>query len=453
MADINNEVEKHVAVLAFPFGSHAAPLLSLVNAIAATAPFVKFSFFSTAVSNRSTFSGSANQENNVKPYDVPDGLAEGYVVTKNPMEPMELFLKATPGNFRSVMEAAAAEAGRKINCVMSDAFFAFAGKMAKEMDVPWVPLWTAGPHSLLVHVDTEVIRQRLGYAGREDQIVDFIPGFSAVGVADLPEGIVLGNLDSPFSKMLYDMGLALPQATAVAINSFEELDPVIVNELKSRFQKFLNIGPFPLTLSPPFTSDEHGCLHWLDMHKTASVAYISFGRVITLPPHELTAMAEALEATGIPFLWSFRGNIEGKLPEGFIERTSSSRSGKLVPWAPQMQVLEHRSVGVFVTHCGWNSVLESIAARVPMICRPVFGDQKLNRRIVESVWGIGMGIEDEVFTKDGAVKALELTLLSERGKKMREKAEACFKRPALKAVGPDGSSRENFKTLVELITK
>jgi len=49
---------------------------------------------------------------------------------------------------------------------MSDAFLSFAGKMAEEMDVPWVPLWTAGPRSLLTHVDTEVIRQRLGTNGK-----------------------------------------------------------------------------------------------------------------------------------------------------------------------------------------------------------------------------------------------------------------------------------------------
>lgn len=162
----NSAPEKHVAALAFPFGSHAAPLLSLVNRIATTAPQVKFSFFSTAISNRSIFSDPTNHVNNVKPYDVPDGLPEGYVATKGPLEAIGLFLKATPGNFRSVMEVAMEETGRKISCIMSDAFFGFAAKMAEEMDVPWVPLWTAGPRSLLAHVDTDVIRQRLATSGK-----------------------------------------------------------------------------------------------------------------------------------------------------------------------------------------------------------------------------------------------------------------------------------------------
>ncbi|XP_059461979.1 flavonoid 3-O-glucosyltransferase-like [Corylus avellana] len=447
------EMKKHVVALAFPFGSHAAPLLRLVNRIATTAPQVKFSFFSTSTSNRSIFSDSTNQVNiNIKPYDVADGLPEGYTTTQSPIEAIGMFLHATPGNFRRVMEVAVAETGRKISCVMSDAFFCFAGKMAEEMGVPWVPLWTAGPRSLLAHVYTELIQQRLGTNVCGDQTLDFVPGFSTLRVDDLPEGVImLGKLETPFSKMLYNMGLTLPQATAVAINSYEEVDPDAVTELKSKFLKFLNVGPFPLTSPPQFNAaDEHGCLKWLDKHQAASVAYISFGSMMTPPPQELAALADALHATGFPFLWSFKDLAKENLPNGFQERTS--KNGKLVPWAPQLLVLRHRSVGVFVTHCGWNSILETIIAGVPMICRPFFGDQKLNSKIIELVWGIGVGIEGGVFTKEGVVKALELTLSSEQGKKMRGKVET-LKEPAMKAVLPNGSSNENFKTLIQIVTK
>jgi UDP:flavonoid glycosyltransferase YjiC (YdhE family) len=181
------------------------------------------------------------------------------------------------------------------------------------------------------------------------------------------------------------------------------------------------------------------------------VAYISFGSMMTPPPHELAALAEALEATGFPFLWSFRGHAKENLPKGFLEWTS--KNGKLVPWAPQMLVLRHRSVGVFVTHCGWNSVLETIVAGVPMICRPIIGDQKLNAKIVVVEWGMGVEIEGEVFTKDAVVKALVLTLSSEQGKRMRGKAEA-LRELAMKAVVvPNGSSNENFTTLVQIVAK
>lgn len=177
---------------------------------------------------------------------------------------------------------------------------------------------------------------------------------------------------------------------AVAINSFEDVHVRAMDELKSRFHKFLNVSPFTLKAPPSWMSDEHGCLDWLDQHDYATVAYISFGRVITPPPHELIALAETLEESGEPFLWSFGGNAEERLPKGFSQRTSQRGSGKILPWADQLLVLAHPSVGVFVTHCGWNSILESIIAGVPMICRPFFGDQKINTRTLEREWGFGV---------------------------------------------------------------
>lgn len=283
----------------------------------------------------------------------------------------------------------------------------------------------------------------------ENQIVEIIPEFS-VRAADLPEGVASGDLNSCFAIMLYKMGKALPQATAVAINSFEDVHSRAIDELKSKFHKFLNVGPFTLKAPPSWMSDEHGCLEWLDQQDYASVAYISFGRVITPPPHELIALAEALEESGVPFIWSFRGNAEEKFPKGFLQRTS--RKGKILPWATQLLVLAHPSVGVFVTHCGWNSILDSIIAGVPMICRPFFGDQKLNMRTLEKVWGFGVGVEGGVFTKNGAKKALELSLLSEQGKEMREKIRGLTEN-AYRAVGSDGSSTENFNTLKDIVTK
>lgn len=227
----------------------------------------------------------------------------------------------------------------------------------------------------------------------------------------------------------------------------------MVSELKSRFQKFLNVGPFHLAWPPPLIADEHDCLQWLDKHKPSSVAYISFGSMMPPPPHEQAALAEALDASGFPFLWSSRGNVEEhQLLKGFTERMSSR--GKIVSWAPQVLVLGHRSIGVFVTHGGWNSVLvlESIRAGVPIICRPALGDQKLITRIVVSIWGNGVWLEGGAFTNEGAANALELIMSSEKRKEIREKAEA-FREPAVKAVAPNGSSSENFKTLVEVVIK
>ena len=127
-----------------------------------------------------------------------------------------------------------------------------------------------------------------GIAGREDELLKFIPGISELRLGYLPGGVLFGNLKSPFSIMLHKMGQALPKAAAVLINSLEELDHEINKDLNSKFQKVLNLGPFNLT-SPSSSSnvDEYGCIPWVDEHKPASVAYIGFGTVAKPTPIEV----------------------------------------------------------------------------------------------------------------------------------------------------------------------
>ncbi|KAH7659759.1 UDP-glucuronosyl/UDP-glucosyltransferase protein [Dioscorea alata] len=178
------------------------------------------------------------------------------------------------------------------------------------------------------------------------------------------------------------------------------------------------------------------------------VVYISFGTVIMPSPQELTEMAAGLEASGVPFLWSLKDMARKHLPEGFLDRVAGR--GLVVPWAPQTQVLGHLAVGAFLTHCGWNSVLESISCGVPLICRPFFGDQCLNAKTVSCVWEIGVAFESRTMEKEDMVRVLNVVLKTEEGKKMSEKADK-LKTTALQATKPGGNSIKNFDTLVKMI--
>lgn len=268
----------------------------------------------------------------------------------------------------------------------------------------------------------------------------------------MPSGIVSGNIDSPFSVMLHNMGRALQKTTIMPINSFEELDPPIINHLKTRFSNVLNIGPFNVTSPPPSSNnlDDHNCIPWLDNQTKTSVAYLAFGTVATPPPNELNAIAEALEERKTPFLWSLGEKFKSHLPEGFLERTRGF--GKIVPWTPQVKVLGHDSIGVFINHGGWNSVLESITAGVPIICRPFFGDHQLNSWMVEKVWRVGVRVDGGVFTKKGTMDALELVLSHHgTGTTLKSQVEV-YKELVQRAVGPQGSSTQSFNTLSKVIS-
>lgn len=165
----HNNTEKHVAVLAFPFGTHAPPLLSLVRRIAAEAPMVTFSFFSTKKSNAALFSdagnnGTGNHDeflDNITYYDVQDGLPEGFVPSGSPVEGIHFFIQAMPENFKNAIDLAVTDTGKNITCLVTDAFYWFGADFAEKMHAKWIPLWTAGAHSLLIHVFTDLIRKNL----------------------------------------------------------------------------------------------------------------------------------------------------------------------------------------------------------------------------------------------------------------------------------------------------
>ncbi|XP_061370857.1 anthocyanidin 3-O-glucosyltransferase 7-like [Gastrolobium bilobum] len=453
----NSKAEKkHVAVFIFPFGSHPVPLLNLVLKLAHAAPNLYFSFIGTEHSNKPLFS-KPHIPDNIKAYSVGDGVPEGQVLGGHPVEKVNLFLQAGPENLQKGIDLAVAGTKHRVTCIIADAFVTPSLIVAQKLNVPWIPVWPPLSCSLAAHFYTDLIREQCANNNNNggDRALDFIPGLSKMRVEDLPDDVLkCGEEEALFSKTLASLGRVLPQAEAVVINFFEELDPpLLVKDMRSNLKSVLYVGfltlSLPLMPLPPCDTDETGCLSWLEKQNERSVVYVSFGTVVTPPQHELVAVAEALEASGFPFLWSLKDHLKGLLPNGFLERTMIR--GKIVPWVPQTHVLGHDSVGVFVTHCGCNSVFESISNGVPMICRPFFGDHGMAGRMVEDFWEIGVRIEGGVFTKNGLLKSLNLIMVMEEGKKMREKALK-LKRTVEDAAGPQRRAAQDFKTLVELVS-
>ncbi|KAM3205467.1 anthocyanidin 3-O-glucosyltransferase [Capsicum annuum] len=400
----------HIALFAFPFSSHPTCLLN----------------FNTSQSNTLTFSKSSKL-NNLKVYDVWDGVKEGND-TPFGHEAIELFIQSTPANFEKSMKEAEEERGVKFSCIFSDAFLC--------------------SYSLSAHLYADLIRSNKGTSLN-------IPGFpSSLRISDVPPEVA-ENLEGPVPYILYNMALNLHKAVAVVVNSFEELSPTINKDLKSKLQKVYNVGPLVLessnNVSLEVDSDESGCIEWLDKQNQKSVVYISFGTITTLLPNETLAIADALEAKKVPFIWSLKDNDVKILPKVFLER--AEEFGEIVSWAPQLEILAHSSICVHVSHGGWNSVLESISHGVPMICRPSFADQKLNSRLVESVWEIGLQIEGGSFTKSGTMSALDIFFNDDKGKVLRQNVVG-LKARALASVKPEnGSSTQNFKALADLVKR
>jgi len=439
---------KHIAVFPFPFGTHVVPILNLVLKISQVTPNCSFSFIGTHKSNALHFPKPHNPTN-INHYSINDGIPyEGHPLANHPIEKINFFLKTGPENLQKGIQMAEEDTKKRVTCIISDAFVPYSIVVAQTLNVPWIAFWPPMSCTLSLYFYIDLIRQKFADCD-ENASFDLFPGLPKMRLQDIPQDLLfVGEKETMFSRTLVSVGEVLPQAKAVVINFFEELDPpLFVKDVRSKLQSMLYVVPvcFPI-LS---VADPSGCLSWLDSNSSRSVAYVSFGTVVTPPPHEIVAVAEALEESEFPFVWSLKENITCLLPEGFVERTRMR--GRVVPWVPQTQLLAHDSVGVFVTHCGSNSVTESLSGGVPMICRPFFGDQMVGARVIEDVWEVGVIIEGRLFTKNGLMRSLNLILVEEEGKKIRDNALK-VKNTVEDASKPEGLSASDFKTLVEVIS-
>ena len=130
---------------------------------------------------------------------------------------------------------------------------------------------------------------------------------------------------------------------------------------------------------------------WLDSKEIASVIYLSFGSLVILPEEQVNELASFLKDTNFSFLWVLRESEQEKLPNNFVQQTS--HKGLVVKWCCQLQVLSHKAISCFVTHCGWNSTIEALSLGVPMVAVPQWIDQTTNAKFVADVWKVGARVK------------------------------------------------------------
>ncbi|KAI4380115.1 hypothetical protein MLD38_006340 [Melastoma candidum] len=368
------------------------------------------------------------------------------------------FLESVTSNYKSTIGLTEQESGLKVGCLLTDAFMLFACEIAEAMNIKWVPFWVLAPHSLSGFLYVDVISSSMSMTtSRVDIRLSAIPGLSEIYLEDLDKKHLLWREESLMSAMFYSIRHVLPRATVLLLNSFEEVNPrELVEDLKLKFKGLLHIGCQTVSFQPPSPEvepeDESCCLSWLNNQEPKTVAYICFGSIANISPEEIHAVAAALEETRTPFLWSLKEDFHTHFPPGFQERTE--HQGKVVPWAPQSLVLGHAACGVYVTHCGYNSVFESIAGQVPMICRPIWADNMMNGRMVEELWGIGVKVDGAkgVITAEGMERCLRMVLGGgEEGRVMRERI-AAFREKLAATAAEEGSAGKDFRSLLDIIT-
>lgn len=242
------------------------------------------------------------------------------------------------------------------------------------------------------------------------------------------------NSDSGYSDIQRG-GRVIAGTEAVLIRHCREFEPEWLNVLgELHATPIIPIGLMPAEREGGGGKGDEGWIpirNWLDDQQKRSVIYVALGSEVTPSQDQLSELAHGLELSGVAFFWVLRkasGSGESDsvvLPEGFEERVSG-RGMVWRRWAPQLKILSHDSVGGFLTHCGWSSIVEGLMFGRPLITLPFLVDQGLNSRVVvERQLGVEIARNelDGSYTSDSVADSVKLVMIEDEGKKLREKAE------------------------------
>jgi len=232
------------------------------------------------------------------------------------------------------------------------------------------------------------------------------------------------------------------------------------------------LGPFnPLCVEKKNNNKgRHFCLEWLDKQKDNSVIYVSFGTTTALKEEQIIELANGLEQSKQKFIWVLRDADRGdvfnedgvrrmiELPKGFEERVEIEGVGLIVrDWAPQLEILSHSSIGGFMSHCGWNSCMESITMGVPIAAWPMHSDQPRNRVLVTEVLKVGLVVKDwsqrdELVMASVVENVVRRLMATKEGDEMRQNAMN-LKNEILKSMDEGGVSRMELDSFIAHVTR
>ncbi|KAL5808352.1 hypothetical protein ACOSQ3_029043 [Xanthoceras sorbifolium] len=216
-------------------------------------------------------------------------------------------------------------------------------------------------------------------------------------------------LNRDMAMFLYEHSRRFRTTKGIMVNTFAELESFAINSFSDRqIPPLYPVGPIlNLNGNNYDVVKKTEIMEWLDDQPPSSVVFLCFGSMGSFSGDQVKEIAYALEHCGHRFLWSIRQsppkdkdketilipsdyvNLTDVLPEGFLDRTVGI--GKVIGWAPQVAVLGHEAIGGFVSHCGWNSTLESLWFGVPMATWPMYAEQQFNA--FEMVRELGLAVE------------------------------------------------------------
>ncbi|KAF3437745.1 hypothetical protein FNV43_RR20501 [Rhamnella rubrinervis] len=370
----------------------------------------------------------------------------------------------------------------KVGALIIHSFCMPALSVGIELGIPTFCFRASGASSLAVLLNFPKIHQQTNDSFKDlTDTVFQIPGCLPLRAIHMPSPL-LDRDDTCYWDFLNGFS-NLPKVNGIIVNTFDGFEPIAMKAIKDGL--CVSDGPTPpLYYVGPLiasnekeegkaniaTDQEEDYMSWLDKQPSGSVVFLCFGRMGTLSEKQVREIAIGLENSGKRFLWvlkkpsddkskmtqqmyNFDLDLASVLPDGFTERTRGL--GAVVKsQVPQMEVLKKESVGGFVTHCGWNSVLEAVVTGVPMIAWPLHAEQHVNRNALVEDMKIAIPVEqreeDEFVTATELEARVRELMESEKGRELRERSRK-MKDMGLAAFGDSGSSKLALQRFIDAI--
>ncbi|EYU37648.1 hypothetical protein ABFS82_02G037100 [Erythranthe guttata] len=396
---------------------------------------------------------------------LPDGCEN--LSSTTTLEMSMNFMKAID-LLREPVEKLLHEKGNRPDCIVAGAFFSWANDVALRLNIPRLTFYGTGFFPMCVYrsLRDNKPHEKVG-SDFEEFVVPGLPDEVRISRRQIPDQLKDGdnynnNPMAEFVRKVLESELA---SYGKIVNSFYEMEPAYAEHYKGLDGgRAWHIGPVSLfnksdedkACRGKESSCNEYCSSWLDSKKPNSVLYVCFGSMAFFQTPQLHEIAKGLENSGREFVWAVKENAQ--LDEEFEARIEG-RGLIIRGWAPQVQILDHEAVGGFVTHCGWNSLLEGVAAGVPMITWPLSAEQFFNEKLVAEILKTGIPVgarewtkrtdEREVIKGESIERAVaQLMGGEEEAERMRIRARE-FGDLAKMAVQEGGSSDIDLKSLME----
>ncbi|KAI3512948.1 hypothetical protein L1887_20271 [Cichorium endivia] len=476
MEAVPRTVQKpHVVFIPFPAQSHIKCMLKLARLLHHKGLYI--TFVNTRSNQKRLLKYGGFHDLDGAPgfqfKTVPDGLASTSDDDHEPTQNIVELARYLAPNFLAPFLDLVSGLETPATCMISDGFMTFTQipYAAEKLGVPIILFWTLAASGFMGFYQAKVLMEKgvvplkdESYMtnGYLDTLID-IPGMKEIRLRDLPEHVLGAGPKSTALEFMVQAAREADKVSHMIIHTFEQLESSLIQELNSMFPNVYTIGPLQLLLNQmsqketknstfngySLWKEEPECFKWLHSKEPDSVVYVNFGSLAVMPLQDLLELGWGLVNSNHYFLWIIRSDLVDGGPvvlPAELEEVIKER-GFIASWCSQEEVLNHPSVGGFLTHGGWGSVIESLSAGVPMICCPFTGDQRTNCRQVCNEWEVGIEIGKDAGRDEVAKVVRELM----EGGRMRSKAME-WREMAEIATGPDGASSLDLQKLVNEIS-